>query len=60
MPFTLNLDDPLAEDLRHQALEERISPEELAHRLVREALDKRIAARRWQAQNRCRLELIDK
>ena len=60
MSITLNLEDPLAAELRQEASAEHVSPEELAHRLVREALDQRIAARHWQAHNRRRLELIAK
>ncbi len=34
--------------------------EELAHRLVRDALQQRLAQKRWRSQNRRRLELIAK
>ncbi len=60
MSFTLQVEDALAEELRRQASEEETSIEDLAHRLMRDALQERIAAKRWQAQNRRRLELIAK
>jgi hypothetical protein len=60
MGFTLQLEDVLAEELRQQALDEHTSVEELAHRLMRDALEARIAAKRWPSQNRRRLELIAK
>jgi hypothetical protein len=41
-------------------LDEQTSVEELAHRLMRDALQERIAAKRWPSQNRRRLELIAK
>ena len=58
MSFTLQLEDVLAEELRQQASDEQTTIEELAHRLMRDALQERIAAKRWQSQNRRRLELI--
>jgi hypothetical protein len=58
MELTLQLEETLAEELRQQASDEHTSAEEFAHRLVREALQERSAARRWQAQNCRRLELI--
>jgi hypothetical protein len=60
MEFVLQLEDKLAEELREQASDEHTSAEEFAHRLVREALQERSAAKRWRAQNRRRLELITK
>jgi hypothetical protein len=44
--------------LRQEASQEQISPEELAHRLMHDALQQRAAAKLWHAQNRRRLELI--
>jgi hypothetical protein len=58
MSLTLQVEDGLAEELRQQASAEQTSVEELAHRLMRDALQERIAAKRWQSQNRRRLELI--
>jgi hypothetical protein len=58
MGFTLQLPDALAEELRQQAADEQTSVEELAQRLMRDALRERIAALRWRSQNRRRLELI--
>jgi hypothetical protein len=60
MSMTLHLDDVLAEELRREASVECIPPEELARRLVQDALEQRSAQRRWQEQNRRRLELIAK
>jgi hypothetical protein len=60
MEFTVQLEDTLAEELRRQASDEHTSVEELALRLMRDALQERIAARRWRSQNRRRLELIAK
>jgi hypothetical protein len=60
MEFTLQLEDNLAEELRQQASDEHTSAEEFARRLVREALQERGAAKRWQVQNHRRLELIAK
>jgi hypothetical protein len=60
MGITLQLEDELAEELRQEASDENTSVEELANRLVRDALQERLAARRWQSQNRRRLELIAK
>jgi hypothetical protein len=60
MSFTLQVEDVLANELRRQASEEQTSIEELAHRLMRDALQERLAAKRWQSQNRRRLELIAK
>ena len=58
MGITLHLEDTLAEELRQEASEEQISPEELAQQLVRDALQQRVAAQRWQSRNPRRLELI--
>ncbi len=58
MGITLHLEDALAEELRQEATDERISPEELARQLVRDALQQRVAAKRWHARNRRRLDLI--
>ena len=58
MSITLQLDDELAEELRREASVEQIPPEELARRLVQDALEERSAQRRWHEQNRRRLELI--
>jgi hypothetical protein len=60
MSITLHLDDMLAEELRREASVESIPPEELARRLVQDGLEERSAQRRWQEQNRRRLELIAK
>src|SRR4051812_44248315 len=60
MSLTLHLDDVLAEGLRREALIECIPAEELARRLVHDALEQRSAQRRWQEENRRRLELIAK
>lgn len=60
MGFTLQLEDTLAEELRRQASDEHTSVEELAHRLMRDALRERVAAQRWRSQNGRRLELIAK
>ena len=60
MGITLHLEDVLAEELRQEASDEQIAVEDLAHQLVRNALQQRIAAKRWRAQNRRRLELIAK
>ncbi len=60
MSFTLHLDDAVAETLRQEASALRVPPEELANRLVREALELRIAERQWESQNRRRLDLIAK
>jgi hypothetical protein len=60
MEFMLQLEETLAEELRQQASDEHTSAEEFAHRLVREALQERSAAKRWHAQNCRRLELIAK
>ena len=38
MGFTLQLEDALLEELRRQASDEHTSAEELAHRLMRDAL----------------------
>ncbi len=59
MEFTLH-EDALAEELRQEAPDEHVSVEELAHRLVCDALRQRVAARLWRARNRRRLELIAK
>jgi hypothetical protein len=58
MGFTLHLEDRLAEELRQEASAEHVSVEELAHRLMRDALQQRVAAKRWRSENRRRLELI--
>ena len=58
MGFTLQVQDPLADELRQQASDEHISVEELAHRLMRDALRERTATLQWSSQNRRRLELI--
>jgi hypothetical protein len=58
MDLTVQIEDTLAEELRQEAAAERVSPEELAHRLVRDAFQQRVARRRWPAQNRRRVELI--
>jgi hypothetical protein len=58
MEFTLHLEGPLAEALRQQASDEHTSVEELAQRLMTDALQERIAAKRWDSSNRRRLELI--
>ncbi len=60
MSITLHLNDVLAEQLRREASVESIAPEELACRLVQDALEQRAAQRHWQEQNRRRLELIAK
>ncbi len=60
MEVTLRLEDSLAEELRRQASDEQTSVEELAQRLMRDALQERSAAKRWQVLNRRRLELIAK
>lgn len=60
MGFTLQLEEALLEELRRQASDEQTSVEELAHRLMRDALRERIAAKRWRSQNGRRLELIAK
>jgi hypothetical protein len=60
MEFTLQLEAALAEELRRQASDEHTSVEELAQRLMRDAIQERSAAKRWRAQNRRRLELIAK
>ncbi len=60
MGYTLHLEDALAEELRQEASAEHISVEELAHRLVRDALERRVAAKHWRTQNQRRLELIAK
>jgi len=60
MGLTLHLEDTLAEDLRQEASDEQVSVEELAHRLMRDALQQRLAEKRWRTQNRRRLELIAK
>jgi hypothetical protein len=58
MEFTLHLEGPLAEALRQQALDEHTSVEEYAQRLIADAIQERIAAKRWDSSNRRRLELI--
>src|SRR5947209_912885 len=60
MGYTLDLEDTLAEELRQEASAERIAVAELAHCLLRDALQQRVAQKRWRAQNRRRLELIAK
>jgi hypothetical protein len=60
MGITLHLEDALTEELRQEASEEHISVEELAHRLMRDALQEHVAARRWRSDNRRRQELIAK
>ena len=60
MSITLHFDDVLAEELRREASVECIPPEELARRLVQDALEERSAQRLWQKQNSRRLELIAK
>jgi hypothetical protein len=60
MAFTLQLEDNLAVELCRQASDEHTSVEEFAHRLMRDALQERIAAKCWRSQNRRRLELIAK
>jgi hypothetical protein len=60
MGLTVQLEDALAEELRQEANAEQTSPEELANRLMRDALHERAAAKRWHSQNRRRLELIAK
>ena len=60
MSITLHLDDLVADELRREASVECIPPEELARRIVQDALQERSAQRRWQEQNRRRLELIAK
>jgi hypothetical protein len=60
MTITIHLEDGLAEALRREASAERVPPEELGRRLIQDALEQRSAHRRWQDQNRRRLELIAK
>ena len=60
MGLTVHLEDTLAEDLRQEASDEHVSVEELAHRLMRDGLQQRLAEKRWRVQNRRRLELIAK
>ncbi len=58
MKLTLQLEDGMAELLRAEASEEQVSVEDLAQRMVRQALQERIATNTWRTQNRRRLELI--
>jgi hypothetical protein len=58
--LTLHLDDVVSETLRQEASALQVPPEELANRLVREALELPVAERQWGSQNRRRLELIAK
>src|SRR5262249_44427690 len=58
MGFILQLPEALGDELRQQAADEQISVEELAQRLMRNALREHIDSRRWHSQNRRRLELI--
>src|SRR5947209_750959 len=58
MEVTVQLEDTLAQELRQQASDEHTSVEELAQRLMRNALQEHVAARHWSSQNRRRLELI--
>jgi hypothetical protein len=58
MEFTLQLEDTLLAELRQQASDEHTSVEELAQRLMRDALQERSAAKHRRSQNRRRLELI--
>jgi hypothetical protein len=60
MGLTLHLEDTLAEELRQEASQEHVSVEELARRLLRDALRQRLAEKRWRSQNRRRLELAAK
>jgi hypothetical protein len=60
MAFTLQLEERLAEELRQEASAEHVSVEELAHRLMRDALQQRVASKSWRSQNRRRQELIAK
>src|SRR5438067_1515465 len=60
MSITLHLHDVLADELRREASAECIPPEEMARRLVQDALEERSAQRVWQEKNRRRLELIGK
>jgi hypothetical protein len=60
MSMTLHLDDALAKELRLEASVECVAPEELALRLMQDALEERSAQRRWQEQNCRRLQLIAK
>src|SRR5437868_6547201 len=60
MSFTIHLEDTLADELRQEASAEDVSVEELAYRLVRDALQQRLVQKRWRNQNRRRLDLIAK
>jgi hypothetical protein len=60
MGLMLQLPDNLAEELRRQAADEQTSVEELAQRLMSDALREHVAEVRWRAQNRRRGELIAK
>jgi hypothetical protein len=46
MEVTVQLEDTLAQELRQQASDEHTSVEELAQRLIRNALQEHVAARR--------------
>lgn len=60
MELTLHLEDALAKELVQQASAEQVPVVELAHRLMRDSLQRCGAESRWRAQNRRRLELIAK
>ena len=60
MPVTIQLDDPWAIRLRVLASARGMSPQELGHDLLGEAIEKIETASGWLDRNRRRGELIDK
>jgi hypothetical protein len=60
MSVTITLTNPLAEELQAQAAARQLTVEELAVRLLGEAVQQLDNAGRWQAQNARRLALLRK
>jgi hypothetical protein len=60
MNLTISLDEEQAAQLRRQASSRRLSPEQLAHDLLGQALGRIVEEETWGALNRRRMELIGK
>lgn len=58
MNLTISLDEAQAAQLQGQASARRVSPEQLAGDLLREALERIEDEQRWGERNRRRVELI--
>lgn len=60
MTLTINIDDALVEQLKKKALSRHLSVEELATRLLGQAVEQFDEADQWREKNQRRLALIRK